>query len=126
VEKGLLEIGVQVNLNNTMRDASSKLLLAATRPTVEDQEEGLVFLAVDLLFGIGLMLSEELRMQFNVSGLVHTMDISESRGDRKVGRNRGKSFVNFVDIFGLSVKGVVVDTSVINTVLFTSSDTDFL
>ena len=93
---------------------------------MEDQEEGLVFLAVDLLFGIGLMLSEELRMQFNVSGLVHTMDISESRGDRKVGRNRGKSFVNLVDIFGLSVKGVVVDTSVVNTVLLTSGDTDFL
>ena len=93
---------------------------------MEDQEEGLVFLAVDLLLGIGLMLSEELRMQFNVSGLVHTMDISESRGDRKVGRNRGKSFVNLVDIFGLSVKGVVVDTSVVNTVLFTSGDTDFL
>ena len=93
---------------------------------MEDQEEGLVFLAVDLLLGIGLMLSEELRMQFNVSGLVHTMDISESRGDRKVGRNRGKSFVNLVDIFGLSVKGVVVDTSVVNTVLFTPGDTDFL
>jgi len=93
---------------------------------VEDQEEGLVFLAVDLLFGIGLMLSEELRMQFNVSGLVHTMDISESRGDRKVGRNRGKSFVNLIDIFGLGVKGAVIDIGVVNTVLLTSGDTNFL
>ena len=93
---------------------------------MEDQEEGLVFLAVDLLFGIGLMLSEELRMQFNVSRLVHTMDISESRGDRKVGRNRGKGFVNLIDIFGLGVKGVVIDTGVVNTVLLTSGDTNFL
>jgi len=65
-------------------------------------------------------------MQFNVSGLVHTMDISESRGNRKVGRNGRKSFVNFIDIFGLGVKGAVVDTSVVNTVLLTSGNTNFL
>ena len=54
------------------------------------------------------------------------MNVAESGRDREVWRNWGKSFVDSEDVLGLRVEGVVVDILVVDTVLLTTGDTDFL
>ena len=65
-------------------------------------------------------------MQNHVSGLVNTVHVSEAGSDRVVRRDGGKSVADRQDILGLRVEGVVVNTLVVDTILFTTGDTDFL
>jgi hypothetical protein len=52
--------------------------------------------------------------------------ITESSGNGEVGADGGESVVDGQDVLGLSVQGVVVNVLVVDTVLLTTSDTDFL
>lgn len=122
----LLEISVQVDFDNTVRDTLLKLLLGASGTAVKDQEEGLLLLRSDLLLSVRLVLSEKLRVQLDVAGLVHTVDVSESSGDGEVRRDRGEGSIDLIDILRLSVERVVIDTSVVNTVLLTTGNTNLL
>jgi len=122
----LLEISVQVNLDNTVADASVKLFLGGTGATVEDEEQGLVLGGVDLLLGVGLVLAQELGVEVHVSGLVDSVDVSESGGDGEVGGDRDESRVHVVDVLRLGVQSRVVDSGVVDSVLLTSGDSDFL
>ena len=70
------------------------------------------------------MLAEKLGVELDVTGLVDTVDVTESSGDREVGGDGRKGSVDIVDVLGLSVETSVVDTSVVNTVLLTTGDTD--
>jgi hypothetical protein len=72
------------------------------------------------------VLAEELGVELNVTGLVDTVDVSETSGDGEVGGDWLESLVDGKDILGLSVEGVVVDIFVVDTILLTTSDTNFL
>ena len=65
-------------------------------------------------------------MELDVAGLVDTVDVSETSGDREVWGDGLKSLVDGKDVLGLSVKGVVVDILVVDTILLTTGNTDFL
>lgn len=71
------------------------------------------------------MLAEELRPELDVSGLVDTVDVTETGSDREVRGDGVKGRVDIPDVLGLGVERVVVDRGVVNTVLLTTGDTDF-
>jgi hypothetical protein len=123
---GVLHVGVEVDLDDTVADGLLVLLLAGTRATVEDEEDGLVLLGADLLLDVGLVLLQKLGVELDVAGLVDTVHITESSGNGEVGADGGESVVDGQDVLGLSVQGVVVNVLVVDTVLLTTSDTDFL
>lgn len=65
-------------------------------------------------------------MELNIPRLIYSVNVSEPSCNREVWRNRYKCIINFVDILRLSVESSIVDTSIVNTILFTTSDTNFL
>ena len=65
-------------------------------------------------------------MQFNVARLVYTVNIAETCCNREIGRNFLESSVDTMDIFGLSVKRVVVDIFIVDAILLTAGDPNFL
>jgi hypothetical protein len=65
-------------------------------------------------------------VELHIAGFVHAVNVAESGRDGEVWRNWGKSFVDSEDVLGLGVEGVVVDILVVDTVLLTTSDADFL
>lgn len=93
---------------------------------MENQEERLVFLSIDLLLRVGLMLAQEFWMQADITGLVNSVNISKACSNGEVRRNRAKRLVHVVDILRLGIKGTVVNSSVIDTILLSSGNTDFL
>jgi hypothetical protein len=117
---------VEVDLDNTVGDGIRELLLGGTRSTVEDEEDWLVVLGTDLLLDVQLVLAEKLWVQLDVTWLVDTVDVTETSGDGEVWGNWGESVVDSKDILWLSVKGVVVNILVVDTILLTTSDTDLL
>ena len=88
-EVGELEVSVQVDLDDTVGDGGGVLLLGGARATVEDEEERLLLRSTNLLLGVGLVLAEELGVEFDVAGLVDTMDIAEASGNGEVGGRWG-------------------------------------
>ena len=90
--------------------------------TVNSQRLG-VGLA-NLLSSVLLVVTEELGPEGNVSGLVDTVNVSETGSDGEVGRDGVESSVDIVNVGGLSVEGCVVGARVVDTVLLTTSDTN--
>lgn len=123
---GVLHVSVDVDFDDTVADGLRVLLLGGAGTTVEDEEDGLVLVGFDLLLDVGLVLGEELGVQADVAGLVHTVDVTETSGNGEVGGDGSKSLLDGEDILGLGVQGVVVDVLVVDTILLTTSDTDLL
>ena len=65
-------------------------------------------------------------MEADVAGLVDTVDVAEAGGDGEVGGDGREGVVDVPDVLGLGVERVVVNILVVDTVLLTTSDTDFL
>ena len=93
---------------------------------MEDQVDGFGFLGAGGGGDVRLVLAEELRVQFHVSGLVDAVHVSETGGDAEVGGYGGEGLVDVEDVFGLGVEGVVVDVFVVDAVFFAAGDADFL
>lgn len=93
---------------------------------MEDEEDRLVLVGANLLLDVSLVLLEKLGVELDVAGLVDTVDITETSGNGEVRADGGESLVNGEDILGLGVQGVVVNVLVVDTILLTTSDTDFL
>jgi len=93
---------------------------------VENEEDGLVLRLTGLFLDIRLVLAEELGVQLDVTGFVHAVDVAEAGGNGEVGADFDEGVVDIPDIFWLGVEGVVVDIFVVDTVLFATSDADFL
>ena len=72
------------------------------------------------------MLAQELRMEFDVARLVDTVNVTETSRNGEVRADLRKRAPDVVNIFGLSIKRVVVNIFIINTILFTACNTDFL
>jgi hypothetical protein len=54
------------------------------------------------------------------------VDVSESGSDGEIGRDGGKRFVNGKDILGLGVKRVIINILIVDTILLTTSNANFL
>jgi hypothetical protein len=93
---------------------------------MEDQEDWLVLLRSNSILDMLLVLAEKFGVKLDITGLVDTMNIAESCSDGEVWGDWGKSLVDRKDIFGLGVKGVVVNVLIVNTIFLAPSDTDFL
>ena len=109
-----------------MLDSGADLVLLGTGATVEDKEDGVLLVTLDLGTDVLLVLAEELGLERHVTGLVDTVDVTESSGDGEVGADSGQGVVDGQDVLGLGVEGVVVDVLVVDTVLLTTGDTDLL
>ena len=70
------------------------------------------------------MLAQQLWAQLDVARLVDTMHVAETCSDGEVGADWAESLVDLVDVLWLRVQAVVVHRLVVDTVLFTSSNTD--
>ena len=84
----------------------------------------LLDLPTGFLLRVRLVLCKELRVQLDISGLVHAVHVSESRRDTGVGTDLAERLVDLVDVFGLRIQAVVVHAGVVNAVFLTTSDTD--
>jgi len=78
----------------------------------------------DLLSGVLLVVTEELGPESDVSGLVDTVDVSETSGNGEVGGDGVQGSVDIVDVWGLSVEGSIVGVGVVDTILLTTGDTN--
>lgn len=139
-----LQIGVKVDLDDTVADGLLEVLNGRAGATVEDEEDRLVVLAAELLGDVGLVLAQQLGVELDVAvanvrkssskparGRVHwrsiprlvdSVDVAEASGNGKVGADRRKGLVNGPDVLGLGVEGVVVDILVVDAVLLTTGD----
>lgn len=122
----VLHVSVKVDLDNTVANGLLVLVLGGARATVEDKEDGLGLLGANLLLDVLLVTREELGVKLDVAGLVDTVDITETSGNGEVRGDGNKSIVDGEDVLGLSVERVVVNVLVVDTVLLTTGDTDFL
>lgn len=125
-EVGILQVGVQVDLDDTVADGLLVLGLGGAGAAVEDEEDGLVLVGAGLLLDVGLVLGQELGVKSDVAGLVDTVDVAEASGNGEVRADGGKSVVDIEDVLGLGVEGVVVNVLVVDTVLLATGDADFL
>ena len=125
-EVSVLEVGVEVDLDDTVADGVGELLLGGSGSTVEDEEDGLVLLGSDGVLDVLLVLAEELWVELDVTGLVDTVDVTEAGGDGEEWGDGGEGLVDGKDVLGLGVQGVVVNILVVDSVLLTTGDTDFL
>lgn len=93
---------------------------------MENQEDWLILLCSNGILDILLVLAEELWVKLDVSWLIDTVNVTETSSDGEVGGNWGQSLVDGKNILGLSVERVVVNIFIVNTILLSTSDTDFL
>jgi hypothetical protein len=121
-----LHVGVKVDLDDTVANGLLVFLLGGAGATVEDEEDRLVLLGAGLLLDVGLVLGEEFGVEADIAGLVDTVNIAETSSNGEVGGDGGESVVDGEDVLGLGVEGVVVDVLVVDTVLLTTSNTNFL
>ena len=125
-EVGVLHVSVEVDLDDTVADSLLVLLLGRAGAAVEDEEDGLVLLGASLLLNVGLVLAEEFRVEADVAGLVDTVHITETSGNGEVRADLGEGVVDGEDVLRLGVEGVVINALVVDTVLLTTGDTNFL
>lgn len=121
---GVLHVGVEVDLADTVANGVEVVLLAGAGATVEDKEDRLVILGLLLLGNVLLVLLEELGPELDISRLIDTVDVTETGSNGEVGGDGHEALVNVVDVLRLSVKGVVVNGLVVDTILLTTSNTN--
>jgi len=93
---------------------------------VEDQEDWLLLVRLDGILDVLLVLGKKLWVKLDISWLVNTVNITETSSNREVWGDWGELVVNGKDILWLSVEGVIVDVLIVDTILLTSGNTDFL
>jgi hypothetical protein len=64
---------------------------------VEDEEDGLVLRRASLLLDVLLVLLEQAGLELDVTGLVDTVNVTESGSDGEVGGNLGEFLALSVD-----------------------------
>lgn len=71
-----LEISVDVDLDDTVGDGLTVLLLGRAGTAVEDKEDGLLVITTELLGDVGLVLAKELGVELDVARGVDTVDVA--------------------------------------------------
>lgn len=121
-----LGISIDVHLDDSGLDGVLDVVDRGARSTVEDEFHFLLVTALELFGEVLLGIVEDDRLEVNVSRSVNSVDVSERSGASEGSvLDLGKLFVRVPDFFGLGVKTVGVDISVINTIFFSSGDTEF-
>jgi hypothetical protein len=120
-----LGVSVNVHLDNTVGDSSVDILLSGAGTAVEDKEDGLVIISLELLLDISLVLAEKLRVQADVTRSIDTVNVTESSGNGEKISDLRESLVDIPDILRLGIQGSIVNVLVVNTILLSTSDTDF-
>ena len=93
---------------------------------MENQKNRLIFLCSDSIFDILLVLAKKFWVKLNVTRFVDTMNISETGGNREVRGDWRQSLVDGKDVLGLGIERIIVNRLVVNTILLTTCDTNFL
>lgn len=86
--------------------------------------QGLGGCTIQLLTDVFLVFTQKIRLKFDITRLVNTVDVSKGSSDAEVGADGAQSRVDIPDICRLGVEFGVVDASVIDAILLTTSDTD--
>merc|ERR1719491_1317347 len=91
---------------------------------MENEEVGFISLAN---FGSAILLKaiQQLWLQPDIAWFVDTMDVSESSSNGELLRNRGQGCPNSVNILRCRIQLVRRDATVVNTILHTSSYSNF-
>ena len=89
-----MHVSVQVDLDDTVANGLLVLVLGRTGATVEDKEDGLVLLGANLLLDVGLVTREQFGVQTDVTGLVDTVDVTETSGNGEVRADGGEGLVD--------------------------------
>ena len=71
------------------------------------------------------MVTQDFWFQLNVTWFVNTVDVTESSSNGEVWSNWVQSFVNLEDGFSRSVQSIFFNVFVVDTIFFTTSDTNF-
>ena len=71
-----LEISVDVDLDDTVGDSLTVLLLGGAGTTVENEEDRLLVLATELLGDVSLVLAKELGVELDVARSVDTVNVA--------------------------------------------------
>lgn len=69
-----------------------------------------------------LVLTQKFGVKFDISGLVNTMDVSESSGDTEVWADGIQGRVDLPDVLRLSVELGVIDSGIIDAVLLATGN----
>jgi hypothetical protein len=93
---------------------------------VENQENWLILLCSYGILNILLVLLQKFRVELDVSGLVDTVDITESSSNGEIWRDRGKCLVDGKDILWLGVERIVVNVLIVDTIFLSTGDANFL
>mmetsp|Transcript_24492 Transcript_24492/g.52146 ORF Transcript_24492/g.52146 Transcript_24492/m.52146 type:complete len:202 (+) Transcript_24492:272-877(+) len=126
VPEGPLGVSVDVHFDDSSFDGVLDIFDRRTRTSVENELHGLVVTIIELLSEELLGVVKDNRLKVNISRSVNSVDVSEGSGAGEGGVfNLGKLFVGIPDFFGLGVKTFVVDIGVVNTIFFSSGDTEF-
>ena len=125
VPEGPLGIGIDVHLDNTSSYGDVDFFGERTTTSVEDEHDGLVFLELELFLDVLLGVVKDFGVELDITGGVDTVDVTEGGSDGEARRDLAESGVDLEDFFGLRVETRVFNTRVINTIFFTTGDTDF-
>mmetsp|Transcript_25669 Transcript_25669/g.47830 ORF Transcript_25669/g.47830 Transcript_25669/m.47830 type:complete len:355 (+) Transcript_25669:483-1547(+) len=126
VPEGPLSISINVHLDDTGFNGISDIFNTGTRSSVEDELHGLIISVSKLLGDVLLSVVKNDGLELDISRSIHSVDITEGSGTGEGGvGNLGELFIGVINFLGLSVKTSRVNVSVINTILFSSSDTEF-
>lgn len=109
-----------------MTNCVAIFFLGGARAAVEDQEDWLVLLGALLLLHVSLVLAKEFRVKLDVARLINTVNIAEASSDAEIWGDFDQCGVDVVNIFGLGVKGIIVNIFIVNTIFLTASDSNFL
>jgi hypothetical protein len=71
-----------------------------------------------------LMLTQEIWPQLDITGFINAMNVAESSGDREVFADFTQCIVNVPNVLWLGIQGRVVDSRVVDAVLFAACDAD--
>lgn len=70
------------------------------------------------------MVAQDFWLELDVSGLVDTVDVSESGSDAETRSDFAESGIDVEDVFRLGIKTGVVNAGVVYTIFLTSGDSD--
>jgi hypothetical protein len=93
---------------------------------VEDQEDRLILLCSNSILDILLVLAKKLRVKLDVARLVNTVNVTETGSDGEVWGDRRESLVDGKNVLWLSVKRVIIDILIVDSILLTTRDTNLL
>mmetsp|Transcript_24628 Transcript_24628/g.61175 ORF Transcript_24628/g.61175 Transcript_24628/m.61175 type:complete len:369 (+) Transcript_24628:314-1420(+) len=123
VPVGPLRVGVNVHLDDAVRDRLLDVGDVGARAAVEDERDRLRALRqAELLGDVHLRVAQYLRVEPHVARRVDTMDVAKGGGDGELGVDGGELLLDLPDLLRLGVEVLGVDVLVIDAVLLAAGD----